>query len=343
MVSRNNVAPLIKYCSHTEIVNGNPKGYVLLDVGSGSTKVKLSFGGHDCGSFTFPNGHQQCLNSNGGVFEEECREDSIKKTTERLDLLNIDCKHPNHSCVAVATAWARTANQSSIAQYEIEFENRTGIDFKVINQQTEGLLGYFAVKDYFEKDKGVPFTGSAFDIGGGSFQVISPDENNQLKILFGGIGSEGMLKELQESLGLAKTDSIPLDKKDEIMQNSYNIVRGHLELAGYNYDKQFGHVIGVGPFLNAGIRDILQKNIFTIEDIDNFLDRCFAGECKDLNIFLDRSPAAFLHVIPTNFIIVKQIMNILGIDVIELVSRSILDGFSYFDQHCDEQCHTIGE
>ena len=251
-------------------------------------------------------------------------EKGIVKIQEAKKELGIDCN--NISCVGIATAAMRNAKNGNIAVKQISQE--TKVNVHVISQKEEGWIGYHAavikenISDKEQKEI------MMLDIGGGSYQVVYPDQDERL-VYSGMIGSSifrAMVIELVKGYSLHETHTPNPMTQHEVDEAKLLAVKaigepitGVEQIKGLlqNSDRK---IYGIGNFLKAmaklsGNNDDITKikldNInTTIKELSLKSDDYIAQHYKDF---------PYVNEVITNLIFVYGIMKALNVETIHII------------------------
>jgi exopolyphosphatase / guanosine-5'-triphosphate,3'-diphosphate pyrophosphatase len=167
--------PLLSYSTEA-----NSVVRAAVDIGSGATKLKVALINLETQKIekvlvdeSFPVQYQEELEkSKDGKFNESVMAtglDALKKSKE------IALKHGASKVVAVATASFRHA--TNVEAFIKQINDETGIKIHVIDQHLEGVLGFEATA---AQTTAHPKNVIVWDIGGGSFQFTTLNENGEI-------------------------------------------------------------------------------------------------------------------------------------------------------------------
>ncbi|MBN9377643.1 MAG: hypothetical protein BGO14_11140 [Chlamydiales bacterium 38-26] len=246
----------------------NPSEKVIraaIDIGSGATKLRVAevnLKTHKIErilvneSFTVQY-QEQLAKSPNNTFDEEVMKTGIEAIRKSAEIAK---NHQAQKVIAVATASFRKAANSLDLIDKIYTE--TGVRVYVIDQDLEGKLAFNAVLsqgNYNPKDLVV------WDIGGGSLQLTSMDEQGGYKIYRGEIASihfkNMMIQEIQKKSIHQVTTPNPIatheihkgiDKSKEIAENVDKIFKERMQ-------KPNTQVVGVGNIFAYGIYPAVGK------------------------------------------------------------------------------------
>lgn len=262
----------------------------------------------------------------------------------------VDEYFPHYSEVehhAVATAGFRAAGERGLRLAK-EIADFTGIDFKVIDQDYEGLLAYYGVlaqEPAFDAAKDI-----VWDIGGGSSQLVANEA----------VGDKERLKFMGIGVGGAKFNKFVLDMKqsgdspnpmsfEQMGDIIHNNVSNFLKLEGSPFSPVFsendinfikskisngGKVYGIGAIHNFVAQLYVNNNLgakkyYTKDDILNILemmadhddDYIFSNVKKD-----KKADPKFTKFDTTSLILVYSMMDLFGIERVYPVNVSNADG-----------------
>lgn len=173
------------------------KDFLVLDVGSSTTKGTLytkdiyknnKITSKKTFNINYP--YQACLSDSGGKSLPKKCIDGGKQVMQNIQKhFGIKC---NNNCFAAVTGWARYIDNQDEWFKEI---SKTGIKAMIVSQDYEGNLKLSAIKKaYSNKDV------IAFDIGGGSFQLVWEDENGQIQNYNSLYGTDNFTHDIQDAL-----------------------------------------------------------------------------------------------------------------------------------------------
>lgn len=205
----------------------------------------------------------------GPYLEQHCIEQSLKAFFEIQDHYKYSCAEVE--CSGIATEWARQVSNSQVL---INLLKEHHINIKVVDQQTEGEIGFksaFLDPKHPDLDKNKIVV---WDVGGASFQLSTIDQNNQLYVFEGRLGVEVFEGKLREVLNKARDSNHPFLNKQEIDEAitegkkilDHNLIKN--SFASEKIESHQAQVLAIGrPFIAA---NHLQMGIpikFTKQDL----------------------------------------------------------------------------
>ncbi len=245
----------------------NVKGVVraAFDIGSGATKMKVgrvltSAQGLTDVEMLFPTAddsgevkvaYQDGLKSSGK--KKELPEEVLANGAAELNKMKATAETLGATeFVGVATAAFREATNGKAAAEKLSKE--TGITVKVITQDEEAALGFWAAVGISKAD---PVKAVVWDIGGGSQQLAMMNKSGQIVSANNGFGSD-ILKEKIRALKGGKKKSInPVGKA--IAAKALKIVRREAkkgtDAIKARITKEEGLVVGIGSVHFISVKD----------------------------------------------------------------------------------------
>lgn len=300
------------------------------DIGSGSTKVKV----------VEVNTCAQAVTRQ--VFEDQAKvdyRDSLDKSNDKkfspqirktgLDtILNLKAsatKAGAQKFTGVATAAFRHAKNGEEFADEIAKTAQFPVD--VISQDREALLGAQAAKQKLQVDSNI----LVWDIGGGSQQMTSLDDQSQSSIYYGDLASVSfknrVIDEIQKK-NVKKTSSPnPMTKtqvekavlmaaekaKSSVPESIQSLLKANPKMV----------VVGIGGVLAKSLPRQIGAQTITLQSIDQAIEKRHKMTDKQLN-----DPYAATEI--TNLILVKGFMQALGIASFQAMDVGLVDGL-WFD------------
>ena len=170
------------------------------DIGSGTTKMKVAKV-DTCEQKIV----EMLLQQNEPVGYKEALKLSKKNNLETaiinkgvdvlINMKNKAMEFKPESFIAVATSAFRTANNGERAKNLIQ--EKTGIKIKIIDQKAEGELGFAAASDLVDAKLEQIVV---WDIGGGSMQMTTLDENQDIEMYSGKVASVSFKNHIIENV-----------------------------------------------------------------------------------------------------------------------------------------------
>ncbi len=173
------------------------KDFLVLDVGSSTTKGTL-YTKDICNknkiidrkTFNLNYQYQTCISdADGKNIPEKCIIGGREVMQNIARYFSIKC---HNNCFAAVTGWARYINNQEEWLNEIK---KIGIKAKIVSQDYEGGLKLSAIKKVYDNKPII-----AFDIGGGSFQLVWQDENGKIQHYNSLHGTDNFTHEIQDTL-----------------------------------------------------------------------------------------------------------------------------------------------
>lgn len=318
------------------------------DIGSGATKFMGAMVNTDTLTIdsvfsqgSFPIGYREDLyksdDNNFSIFIQEQGLDALLNAKIKIeqDYESSGFKdYGNLQHFAVATAAFRAANNG--AEVASFFEEKLDIPVNIISQEDEGKLAYFSAASQKEgEDTSLPIV---WDIGGGSMQLTFKDCADQFHIMGGTVASEtfkSMVKEevlhiglndspnpmnanqVEAAMALAKThltfDKLPTEIiKDQIAHGTPVIAVGSV------------HNFGIQPFAKlAGLND---GHYYTKDDLNHAIQLLTDKTDEEIMKIGNLGDPKFAQNHLTNLILVYAMMDVMGIDKVQTVKVSNVEG-----------------
>lgn len=259
---------------------------------------------------------QHCISTSHDKqsLSNDCIEDAKLAFDHLQKKFKIDCK--KEECLAVATAWARNAKN---AESLIEHIKQYGITISVLSQHDEGKISFHSlmlennvIGD--EEKKSV-----VFDIGGGSFQLNTLDDQGEIHVHKGKYGMFNFKSLVMKKFGNGKDDI--LDPKDISAIKQFAIDAIGLQIKKDKIlMKKFASkdikVFGAGSFMGKGTVQLDLKNIFSIQDIENTLDSVVGKTIPEIQSIYKKMPKEYAPNQQFSLFIIYAIMKECGIDKI---------------------------
>ncbi len=292
-----------------------------LDVGSGSTKIKVAIVDHcvrkivrtlaeDQVQIAF----KQNLNADGQLTSEFIKESAgkILVLAELANRLGV----PNHQIAVVATQAARETRNIDELRKILGEKN---LNFTTISQQDEASIGHLAAALASQLEAS-DFT--SLDIGGGSFQLVNGGENPTM--LGGHLAS------------VSFKNHVLLKIQNRNSSQSPNPIRPHHASVAIDYATQYARrlkqstgkfeikktVIGIGGVLGSSIRnqlEIANSDTLEIHHLETAIPKLIKRTPKEL-----QGPYADTET--TNLLLVLGLLKGLEIDRVKIFKANLTDG-----------------
>lgn len=251
--------------------------------------------------------------------------------------------------IAIATAGFRNAEALG-DELAKQINQQTHIDFKIIEQEDEGILSYMAVQNKVQNFS--PETSLVWDIGGGSFQIVGISDNGEYEYWGSKIAARSLNKyllrkyvgppsesaskqslepinqqEIQEYLKI--TEALLHDswshKYHGLSNREFAQIHRHLEKPG-------SMIYGVGAVHNFVVmflvNTLLNKNetSYTQADIINVLNLLIGKTDNDISEMTGVKNLEFVSNDISSLILVLATMNVLGVKQVNVINVNNTDG-----------------
>lgn len=325
--------PLLGHCDA-----GKRTIRAAIDIGSGATKLKVAEVNLETQKIekilvneSFAVQYQEELEkSKDSTFNDQVMHtglEALKKCQE------IAQKHQAEKVVAVATASFRKA--ANVEAFVEKIERETGVKVYIIDQDLEGVLGFEATAAQVAGD---PKNMIVWDIGGGSFQLTTLDEQGKLVVHRGLDASipfkNHVIKIIKKRDPNVETTPNPLNT--EHLQDAEN----HAQKISKKVDRVFKnkianprtHVVGIGNIFAYGIYPLVgKKSSFSKKELFQKIQKLAGKTDKDLG------GHAYANVAVTNPVLVLGFMQKLGIDQMSIADINNADGALVYAPFWDKQ------
>ncbi|MCE2993391.1 MAG: hypothetical protein ACK5WS_01345 [Alphaproteobacteria bacterium] len=260
-----------------------------------------------------PTRFEQCMVINA-IGENEITEECMKRVIGEFKQLendyNMSCL--TEKCAGVATAWARKAANSDKM---IEMFKANGLHLKKIPQETEGVLSFEAVRSSHLLD-GIDDTKLVvWDIGGGSFQFTTLDQNGKVHVYNGPHGIESFEKEIRRVFNLSADSAFPffsnevLDRVINYAANSYGKpMQDEALIAAKLQDPEVIVVAVGGPFVKGFKEQMDMPQDLTLDDLSYELMMFENKTAQDVAIQYPKLPESYRVTAQSSLILIKAIM-----------------------------------
>jgi exopolyphosphatase/pppGpp-phosphohydrolase len=257
---------------------------------------------------------------------QECLELANKSFHELEDEYNIKCN--STSCAGIATEWARRAENSNEL---IDYLKSHGLKINVVTAEEEGRIAFNAVRLMPEVSVVNIDHIIVWDIGGASYQLSTMDRHHKLHVFGGKYGVEVFENELREIMnkpaGTPQTYLTP-DEIKEAIKIAHNLVSPALLKDHFLIQKARDHNVKVfatgRPFNMANLKQMYFPKVFHKADLLKNAE-IFCGQTPQ-SIKQNHFPELADHYLETaqySMIIMYTIMDILGIDQVEIVDTAM--------------------
>lgn len=302
------------------------------DLGSGSSKVLVT----ESNSCT-PKVYKKIFSTNLKVdYKKDLLTSSNKKFSSEIAQLGTkalkDLKaqtsifNPtSHQGVATA-AFREALNGSEIIK---TIQAHTGIELKIISQQQEAELAYWASNPQSNPQH------VSFDIGGGSFQITYQAETSSAPLVSikGNIASVSFFELLKQNV----YSSAQIEKKQyyltpkQIVQ-ARKILKKELKKTPFQTipAKYKKHIVGIGGVFNKSIKPLLKdSNIVTRTNLDHWL----LNESSTFKF----TGKEFEETIISNVILISELMDYYQINKIYLSDFELAEGLFILNSNSDQR------
>jgi exopolyphosphatase/guanosine-5'-triphosphate,3'-diphosphate pyrophosphatase len=269
----------------------------------------------------------------GFEINRQCIQQAMIEFNNFEDELHISCQ--KDKCAGVATAWARKADNVDII---IDSLRAIGVKIKVLSQEEEGLYGFYSVvKSRTTSDTDVQDI-IVWDIGGGSFQLATLDENNKLHVYHGPHGVESFERELRLVKNLPHTDKSPFfvsTELDDALNYAYEKYGKPVTLDPVIYKKLATNknikVYGIGGPMTKGFKK--QMYIPATMKQDDLVRTAKIFEHKTpeeiKNRYFPEVPGHYTASAQISCILVHGVMKGAGIKTVEILDNTLSEYVLY--------------
>lgn len=317
--------PLIYFIKDNEDKNRTVRA--ALDIGSGATKLKIAEINVKTNKIekvlvneSFAVQYQEELEkSKDGTFNDGVMNtglEALKKSRE------IAQKHKAEKIVAVATASFRKA--ANVDSFIDRIQKETGIEVHIIDQELEGILGFEATKaqiDHASEDIVI------WDIGGGSYQFSTLDQNKNIVVYRGLDASIPFKNHVIKKIKLddPKNVGTPNPLNNQEIHAAGHEARKLSEKVDRVFKQKISNpntkIVGIGNIFAYGIHPLIgKKESFTkqellekIKELEGKTDHCLGN-------------GPYSNVAVTNPILILGFMEKLGIEKMQIADVNNADG-----------------
>ena len=220
--------------------------------------------------------------------------------------LNVDTFSP------FATASLRNLENTEEVLEEVKKD--LDIDIDVLEQVEEAFLGNVGIRSEIKVDSGI-----SVDIGGASTEVVYFEEDGPREYINLKTGS---------LLLFGENVSRILPKKSEIRAIEKSVI---IELNSSHFSSKENRLIGIGGTIRTTgkvIADLWNENEkkFTLKDIYKLLNLIKDRNTETIRSIIRTNPAR-IHTLIPGIIILKILMEKLGIDEIEVSDNGLREGY----------------
>lgn len=247
------------------------------------------------------------------VHDDELSGKGIKKLIKTLaSIKNIVKELSVDSFSPFATASLR--NLANTEEVLDEVKKDLDIDIDVLEQVDEAFLGNVGIRSEINVDRGV-----TIDIGGASTEIVYFEEDGPREFINLSTGSLLLFRE--NVVGV-------LPKKKEIRAMEKSVIR---ELNSSSFSAKPKRLIGIGGTIRTTgkvIADLWSndEDRFTLNDIYKLLDLIKDKNTETIRSIIRINPAR-IHTLIPGIIILKTVMERIGINSIEVSDKGLREGY----------------
>lgn len=303
-----------------------------LDIGSGATKIMVA-------KVDFCKGKvlEVLLNESKQV---SYNEDLEKNADGNLSEAIIESGHkslseliakgktfkPKKSYGVATSVFRKAKNGTDVIK---GFAKKTGIKLAVISQEEEAYLGYLSVMSLMDEKDPAAKNIVVWDIGGGSMQMFSMDENKKPQRYLGDLASvtfkNMVIEVIQSKSPETTTTPNPIgDKRDQVITLARSYARLHVP-ADLKYEIKNRTVVGVGGVHAYSIKGQIQGQTQTKEPFYT-LEQLSATSKIQVEKSDSELKGDYRSTDVTNLLLVQGFMEALGIKEVKVVNASLLQG-----------------
>lgn len=291
------------------------KRHALYDVGSGSTKLSV-VETNSCEKIpkTLLNASEKVdykedlLKSKDLKFSEAIQKTGLE-ALKKLKAEAVKLESTDHRGIATA-AFREAQNASAFIE---KIKKQQGIVIEVISQEREGQLAYQAVKLYNSDPEVL-----VWDIGGGSFQLTARDQvykGDMASVAF----KDLIIKKVKKNADLMTPNPMTLDEIKKSRELVVSELGPELGKSFVTQNKKKNKTVGIGGVLSHSVKSHLGKNVFTVQDIDLWIQQNHQKTDTELN---DKYAATAV----SNMILVSEMMKLLKIKSVEAADIPLAQG-----------------
>lgn len=291
------------------------------DIGSGTTKLKI-FSADVCKKVvekviiysTLPVGYSQDLKENNGKFSDSI----INYGTNVVDRFIKVAKSFNVTKIlGVATsAFRRSKNGRDVVK---SWNDKFAVDFRVIDQKEEALIGYDSVRMHDSQKYAV------WDIGGGSMQLVE-NTDGQPFIYLGNIASVTFKNLLLKKLNIKGTTPNPMTKDSfaQAVNLSMELFTNEIKLKKLKSFPRGIKFIGIGGLHKSLLPN--GKKQYSLSDMEARATKYIGLTDAEIN-------SKYSDTMVSNIALVIGFMKIFKISEVQVLDVVLSDGLIYQDLH----------
>lgn len=315
------------------LVSADIERRAAIDIGSGGTKVTIADVNTETNTVleiffdsSFPVPYQASLDkSNDGTFDEETKAFGIKTFKEIKEIAN-DLQV--QKICAIATSAFRKSNNA--IEFTKQVTTETGISINIIPQREEGEIAFFSSLvngEYEAKDVIV------WDIGTGSLQITTMNENNTPSVYMGeNMGSVAFKNYIIDTL--QEKDLSEFDTPNPIDESVLKLADAYVRSFGrraYPIIKEKIKadmpVLGIGRLFYRSVSPLASTDgVITRKGLRNYINESLNKTDEELN-----NPYANVDV--TNCILVLAVMKALHIQTIVPIDTTTTKGLLIYPNY----------
>lgn len=297
-----------------------------IDIGSGATKLRVAKIDLKTNKIVKtlvdeqrPVPYQKALaTGEQPVFNEKVMQQGIQAIK---DLKQLALKYHAQKVIGIATAAFRKAENGEEFVHRITKE--TGVPVYIVDQKTEGELGFLAVEATVPVDEN---TMVVWDIGGGSLQLTMMGPDKKLIIYRGHEASVPFKNYIIENIqgrnikNYTSPNPMTLQEMDDAENHSRMLAKSVDQVFKDRIQNPRTTVYGVGSIFSRGIEPLVVKNPFTVKDLTAVITPLAGKTDKELG------GGDFSDVLISNALLVNGFMKELGIKQVHVVDVNVADG-----------------
>jgi len=268
--------------------------------------------------------YQHALSKGESVrFDETVMQQGIEAIQE---LKKIALENQAQKVIGIATAAFRKAQNGE--EFVKRIKEETGVTVYIVDQETEGELGFLAVEATKPVDEN---TMVVWDIGGGSLQLTMMADA-AMKIYRGHEASipfrNYVIQNIQgrDLKNFTSPNPMTLDDMDEAEKHARMLAKNVDQVFKERMKDADSQVYGIGSIFSRGIEPLVIKNPFTAKDLREAV-MPLAGKTDQ-----ELGGGGFVHILITNSLLVMGFMEELQIPNVEVVDVNIADGAFFLKQ-----------
>lgn len=254
---------------------------------------------------------------------DSCKEGVIESVREMQQKAKINCHEVQ--CSGIATEWARRARN---ANEILSALNKEGLKIHIVDQETEGLIGFHAVALSDEAKDVQAENLAVWDIGGASFQFVI--KKDKLQVYEGRYGTEvfeqtirhKMQKPVDTQLPFFNTQEIPavLEASREILRTDELLNSPVVQEIKQNKLPIFA--IGT-PFSKLIATELNLPTKLKKEDVLNTIQLFSGKTIADIQGMFPKLNPPYIHNNQIALIMIYVIMEALDVEHVAIVNTTM--------------------